>query len=1096
MNPPTVHTVPRHPIHKWLAVVSLSLFLMAPNDAQASEPELWFPQDTTSKNGKPDLGPLQTITFETDEGTWTSLDVSPDGQTIVFDMLGDLYTIPIDGGDALRLTEGIEWDDQPRWSPDGRHIAFISDRDGGTNLWLVNADGSEPRQLSRDRKNTLVAPTWTVDGPSVVVYKAVWPALDWLRSEGERNQSGLWVYHRDGGSGYPLAESGTLSASGGVTLSPDGRHVSYTDSSGLLFRYDRKTGENFQMTSEGKIARPLASPDGRWLVFGRTVDADTRLMIWDLATGRERLLVREITHAAQRRNQGSLPGYAFTPDSRSIVLTIGGKIHRIDVTSGADQIIPYRIKVEIEVAERVHVPRRVNPDSVISRIIRWPRISPDGKKLVFSSLAKLWIMDLPNGRPRRLTSFDGGEYAPRWSPDGRWIAYTTWKDSMVGGHVRVIRPDGRQSRQLTTRPDQYINPAWSPDGSTIAFVMGNPVEEQILWQPAAGENLSYEIRVIPSSGGESKLVTRTRPFHWAQRTHPMPEFTPDGSRLIFPDRQGTNERYHIVSITLDGKERNVLYEVYAGDEAVPSPDGTRLALWRSENLYIVPLPRYTATPITLDPDAGVMPSVRITRDGADWAAWLDDSTLAYSSGAKVFRRHIGSPGEPVDTAATPELITDVHLALPRAKPSGTIAFTDARIVTMRGDEVIERGTIVVTGERVDAVGPTGSVSIPSGATTVDASGKTIIPGLHDSHAHLQFNSWGTYPEQKWPFIINMAYGVTSAMDPWTPTHEVSEQSDMIDAGMMLGPRMYHTGAWVDGRIPALAQYVDIKSIDDARQIVRRLKSLGTDMMKEYMQPRRDQRQWLAQAAREEGLPITAEGAGDLARNLTMVVDGFTAFEHTVPTAPLYEDAIQLIAQSKVHYTPTLINSYGGESLFDYYTARTNPHDDPKVRRFTPEPRVDDGRRWRWAPEDELYFKEISADATKITRAGGLVSLGSHGNQQGIGAQWDLWGHVDGGATPLEAIRRATVYPAMKIGLERDLGTLDEGMLADFLVLDANPLDDIKNAAKIRWVVQGGRVYDAESMTQVWPDYKVLHRFFWQTEEEWKRFAAPEAKPLR
>jgi len=529
---------------------------------------------------------------------------------------------------------------------------------------------------------------------------------------------------------------------------------------------------------------------------------------------------------------------------------------------------------------------------------------------------------------------------------------------------------------------------------------------------------------------------------------------------------------------------------------VVAPDGSRIAIWRGENFLLVPMPRYSAVPMDIGFDGGSVPGTRITRDGADWGAWLDNSTFAWSNGTRVYKRNLGMPGTPVDTTVRPELVANVRVTMPRARPAGTVAYTGARIITMRGDEVINNGTLVTQGDRILAVGPSGSVRIPAGAHRVNVSGATIIPGLHDSHAHVQFNSWGTYASQRWSHIINLAYGVTTVFDPWNPTHEAVEQGDMTDAGMLLGPRFYSTGTWVDGRFDNLPQSVDITKYDDALQIVRRLKALGADMMKEYMQPRRDQRQWLVQAARAEGLPMTAEGGGNVINNITMAIDGYTAFEHTVPLAPLYSDVVQLLAGTRVYYTPTFIVSYGGPSLFGYYTGQTNPHDDPKVRRFTPEPRVDDGRRWTWIPENELYYRDLSADASKIERAGGNVAMGSHGNQQGIGAQWEIWGHVDGGATPMEALRRATLAPARKLGMERDLGSLEAGKLADFVILNANPLQNIRNTMNIRWVVQGGFVWDAESMTQVWPERKPLGRFFWQTPEEFRRWAAPAAPPLR
>jgi len=1078
------------------------------------------PGDTSRRAAAPNLGPLRTIEFETDEGTWTSVDVSPDGRTIVFDMLGDIYTVPIAGGEARRLTSGLPWDDQPRFSPDGRRIAFISDRDGMHNLWVMNADGGAPRQLSRDRKNTISSPAWIADGPSVIVRKSVWGAQGGIE---------LWLYHGEGGSGVRLAERARINVPSGPSPSPDARYVYYAGGGGggsQLYRFDRRIGTAAQLTAgAGPSFRPQVSPDGRLLAYARRTDARTELWVRDLTTADERVLVPQVTRdASEGGGPDLLPGYAFTPDGRSIVIAAGGKIHQIDVTTGADRVIPYRARVSVSVAERIRGPeRRAGGDSVHARVMRWPRISPDGRRLVFSSFARLWVADLPAGtasrnltlRPRRLTGSDEGEYSPAFSPDGRWIAYATWSDS-ARGHLRIVSADGRQSRRLTTAAGQYLNPAWSPDGSRIAYVAGNPAAEQIAWQP--NEALPYTIRWIPAAGGPSQDVAQVPVPHWPERSHPTPTFSADGTRLFFTEQQSEPQfKRALVSTRLDGTDKVVHLRFWAGDEAVPSPDGRRVALTRSDNIYVAALPMFTATPIDLEMEAGALPVVRVTRDGGDFVAWQGDSTLVWNHAMRMFRRRIETLAPPVPPPGTPtpapadvpapatpardttlrvDTIATVVITLPRDVPRGTIAFTNARLVTMRGEEVIERGTIVVDGERIAAVGPAASVQVPAGATVIDAAGTTIIPGLHDAHAHLQFNPYGTYSQLKWPYVVNLAYGVTTAMDPWSPSHEVFEQSAMVEAGMLLGPRIYSTGTWIDGRFEYLPQYVDIRSVDDARGIVRRLKSLGADMLKEYVQPRREARQWIAQAAREERVPLTAEGAGDWVRNLTMVMDGFTAFEHTLPIAPVYKDVIEVIARSGVHYTPTLMVTYGGPSLNPYFVGKTNPHDDVKVRRFTPEERLDEGRRWQWIPEDELFFREIARSATAMSRAGALISLGAHGNRQGIGAHWELWGRVMGGATPWEALRDATVRPAQKLGLDRDLGSLEAGKLADFVVLDANPLEDIQNSDDIRYVVKGGAVFDDESMTQLWPARRKPGRFFWQTDADARRFAAPEPRAMR
>ncbi|MEP7346838.1 MAG: amidohydrolase family protein, partial [Gemmatimonadaceae bacterium] len=939
--------------------------------------------------------------------------------------------IPIDGGTATRLTSGLPWDNQPRFSPDGRHIAFISDRDGMTNLWIVNADGTSPRQLSRDRKNTISSPAWMTDGPSVVVRKSIW---------GTGGGIELWVYHRDGGSGVRLADRARLTAPSGPTISTDARYVFFSGGGGggaQLYRLDRRNGAVSQLTGgTGPSFRPQLSPDGRLLAFARRQDARTELRLYDIATGRDRLLLSQVTRdATEGGGPDFLPGYAFTPDGTSIVITIAGKIARVDVATGAVRDIPYRAHQSLTLGELVRSPARtLGGDSLVARVMRWPRLSPDGRRLVFSALAHLWVMDLPNGQPRRLTTGTDGEYSPAWSPDGRRIAYTTWSDS-AWGQVRLISADGREQRTVTRIARQFLNPAWSPDGSMLAVVLGNPIAEQVAWQP--NETLPYTLAWLRVADGDLHEVIQIPVPHWPERSHPVVSFNSDGTRLFFTEQQSEPQfRRALTSIRLDGTDKTVHLRFLAGDEGVPSPDGKRVALTRGDNLWVTALPTYTLTPIDLDLDSPALPATRVTRSGADFPAWQDANTLVWSDAMRLLRKRVDAAGGAADTTIRYDTVTNVRVSLPRSVPRGTIAFTNARLVTMRGEEVIGRGTIVVDGERILAIGASDSVRMPSGATVVDADGKTIIPGLIDGHAHLQFNPYGTYPQQKWPYIVNLAYGVTTAFDPWSPSHEVSEQGDMVEAGELLGPRIYSTGTWIDGRFDYLPQYVDIKNADDARGIVRRLKSLGADMLKEYVQPRREARQFLAQAAREEHIPITAEGAGDWVHDLTMVMDGYTAFEHTLPIAPVYRDVIELMVRSEVHYTPTLIVTYGGPSLNAYFTGKMSPHDDPKVRRFTPEERMDEGRRWTWVPEDELFFREVAKSATAMSRAGVLVSLGAHGNRQGIGAHWELWGRVLGGATPWEALRDATVRPAQKLGMERDLGTLEAGKLADFLVLDA------------------------------------------------------------
>src|SRR5690242_13727084 len=131
-------------------------------------------QPDGGKSKKPDL-PLSVgrhVNFTTSKASWMSLDVSPDGRTIVFDLLGDLYTLPISGGTATRLTSGLPMDVQPRFSPDGKRIVFVSDRSGGDNIWTMSLDKKDTVQITTGNDNLLASPEYTPDGKYIVAAKS------------------------------------------------------------------------------------------------------------------------------------------------------------------------------------------------------------------------------------------------------------------------------------------------------------------------------------------------------------------------------------------------------------------------------------------------------------------------------------------------------------------------------------------------------------------------------------------------------------------------------------------------------------------------------------------------------------------------------------------------------------------------------------------------------------------------------------------------------------------------------------------------------------------------------------------------------------
>jgi len=426
---------------------------------------------------------------------------------------------------------------------------------------------------------------------------------------------------------------------------------------------------------------------------------------------------------------------------------------------------------------------------------------------------------------------------------------------------------------------------------------------------------------------------------------------------------------------------------------------------------------------------------------------------------------------------------DVAIRVPRDIPRGTVVLRGARIVSMKGDEVIDNGDIVVTDNRIVSVGARGAV--PAGARVIDVTGKTIIPGFVDVHAH-PWPTWGIHETQVWKYLANLAWGVTTTRDPQTSTTDVLTYADLVETGEILGPRIFHTG-------PGVFWDEDFKSLEDTKQALRRYSEFyRINTIKMYMTGNRKQRQWVIMAAKELGLMPTIEGGLDFKMNLTAVIDGYPGSEHSYPIMPLYQDAVRLVAQSGITYTPTLLVSYGGPWSENFFYERYDIHDNPKVRRFMPHDEIDQrAERRPWFRETEYVFPRIAASANAILQAGGYIGLGGHGQMDGLGDHWELWAMAAGGMKPHDVLRVATSNGAHAIGMEQDLGSIEPGKLADLIVLDANPLEDIHNTNTVRYVMKNGRLYEGETLNEIWPRQRQLPKMWW-----WGTEPAAHAETLR
>lgn len=1081
------------------------------------------------------LKPERTVSFTTSTGHWMSLDVSPDGQTILFDHLGDLYTVPITGGKATPLTRGMALDAQPRFSPDGKRVVFVSDRDGGYNLWLLTLDKRDTTQLTRGKTTRYESPEFTPDGKYVVVAR----------------DSKLWMYHVDGGTGQALIRTDAPAAGGrgggttdvsrhqGPAFGADPRYIWFAQRRGSwiyntrmsdydLMVYDRESGQTSVRENRwGSAFRPTLSPDGRWVVYGTRHINETRLRIRDLASGEERWLVYPVQRDDQesRATLDVYPGMSFTPDSKHLVASWNGKMWKVPVEGGAPVAIPFEVDVLQALGPAVRFDYPVSDSmTFVVKQIRDAVASPDGRRLAFVALDRLYVMDFPGGTPRRATDLEVGEFQPAWSPDGQWIAYATW-DARDGGHLYRVQADGgARAQRLTSGAAYYAQPAYAPGGSRIVAMRG-PARNFREEASGGGQDLVW----IPAGGGDATLIAPSGGIS-------APHFTSDSTRIY-----GYGGGRGLVSMRWDGTDVRSHLRVNAGGAAgggggggataslvLASPDGAQALAQVGADLYVVTIPWVGGAEPTVsvgNPENATFPVRKLTDIGGQFPTWGSDGrTVRWSIGnahvvydlerARAFddsvRRATGgrggrAGGAPADSTAPGDSAsgrgraprpqfqpteTRIRVVAERDIPKGSAVLRGARVITMKGKEVIENADIVITNNRIGAVGRRGSVAIPPGARVIDVSGKTVVPGFVDTHAHFFGTASGIHRTPVWSYVANLAYGVTTARDPQTGSTDVLSYEDLVVAGRTPGPRIYSTGPGVFGG-------ENIRDLDHARRVLKRYSDYyDTKTLKQYQVGNREQRQWVIQAAKELKIMPTTEGGLDIKMNLTEILDGYSGHEHTIPTFPLQSDFIRLMAESKMTYTPTILVAYGGPWAENFWYESEDLLNDVKLRRFVPwgdlegkilrrggsTGAVTTGAEAGWFHGSQYVMKHIGESVRDLVVAGGNAGIGSHGQLQGLGYHWELWSVAMGGISNHDALRVATALGAEAIGLAKELGSVEAGKLADLVVLDRNPLENIRNTRTIRYVMKNGRLYDGNSLDEVWPRQRRTGPFYWQEEE--------------
>jgi Tol biopolymer transport system component/imidazolonepropionase-like amidohydrolase len=1013
-------------------------------------------------------GTSKDVDYDVTEGTWMNLDISPDGKTLVFDLVGDIYTVPVTGGTATVILAGPAYEMQPRFSPDGKRIAFTSDRDGINNVWTADITGKDLRQVSKEREREVSNPAWTPDGQYLVNRKH-------FRNTRSLGAGEMWLYHTSGGNGLKLTDRRNWEQNATEPIvSHDGRYVYFTedvspgggfqynrDAHGQVYvvqRFDRQTGNRTTVIGgAGSALRPQLSPDGKTMAFVRRGGLKSVLWTRDLESGRERAVWDGLDHDQQEAwaIYGTYPGYDWMPDGKSVVIWAGGKLNSVDIASGRATNIPFTAHIRQTITDAVRTKQKVAPDSFDVKMLRWVTVSPDRQKVVYTALGKLYVKDLPNGKPRRVTSdTNNSELFPSWSPDGRTLVYATWHDDELGA-IRTVGADGRNGRKITTKTGHYVEPRFSADGRQIVYrrIGGDGLRSSLYSQDRG-------IYIVAASGGEPKLVTEEGN---------TPRMNKAGDRIFLSSQEG--QKAALISVNLTGGDRRVHLQADNATEFVPSPDEKFVAWVERFNAYIAPLP-LTGKGVDLSTNTTDFPARRVSRDAGSYLHWSPDSRrLFWALGPELFERDV-SQTFAFETPDTTTVRKDpeskgisIGFTAEADRPTGKLALTGATVITMTGDEVIPNATILVDRNRITYVGTGDNIRYGDDFKRVDVTGKYIMPGFVDAHAHIGTGSSGIAPKTNWAFLASLAFGTTTMHDPSNETSMVFSTAETIRAGDIIAPRLFSTGTILygaEGNVKAITT-----SFEDALTHLRRMQAVGAFSVKSYNQPRRDARQQIIEAARQLGMLVVPEGGSTFSTNTTMFLDGHTTLEHNLPVAPLYEDMLRLISESKTAYTPTYIVNYGGMSGEYYWYQNTNVWENAKLQYFHPRGQLDArSRRRQMAANDDYFFVEVSKAAKKLNDRGTLVSTGAHGQLDGMGEHWETWMMAMGGMSNHQALRAATLNGARALGLDDDIGSLATGKLADMLVLDANPLTDIKNTLTLRYVMVNGRIFDATTLAQM------------------------------
>ncbi len=957
--------------------------------------------------------PVRTIEFTTTQVTQPEVTLSPDDQWLIVTMLGHLFRLPVAGGAAEQLTFGPSYDADPVFSPDGARIAFTSDRDGREgNIFVLELESKRIAQVTHEA--WAGRPTWTPDGQAIV-YLAYVPLFQTVSLVRRIALSG----------GEPQTLSTPPRQFRTVFYLPDGRLVwtvveRQQGPSRLTTRFEVVSPQgsvSALRTIEGEVDRVVSSPAGDGLYCrrlltpqnsGRLYDAD--LLFLPLSGGPERL-VTVVPHEPVR--------FAVATDGKSLYLGEAGSLWKIALTSLAREPIAFKARVRLEIQGTVTPPKTAYgaPRLPVVRTVTSPRLSPDGRTLVFGALGYLWQQPLNGGPARRLFEGSAFEDWPAYSPDGRQLAFV--RSEHGKDEIRILDLENRQTRTVASGLGQ---PSWSPDGQRLVFRAGEQSE-------------SFRVVSVSLSDGKSEQLAETG--LWS----PRPQFSADGRWLYFSaNTSGTGTLYR-QALEEKAKPEPVTQLARHLSDGVVSPDGKWLVFRRNREIWAAAL----GTEPVQEKDVR-----QLNPQGGDSFAFTPDSAgVIYAVGNRVWRQKLAN-GEREEIP--------IRLAVTASTPP-PLLLRRVRVLDFDAGGFGPETTVFVEQGRIRWMGSERGHTLPRETVTLDAGGRFAIPGLFDMHVHLD-RWWHSVGADHKAFL---AYGVTSVREVGGEPNWTKALSERSEATSDPVPRYYFAGELIEGTKSVGGDLsLLIADENDARTSVRALKDEGVHFLKAYSTLPWPLHRVVAEEARRLGLQVIGHGltVEEVTKSVTL---GYATLEHLPWPNPYYDDVLQLLAASGTRWDPTLAIVGGNRVLL-----RDEPEQwtEAKFRAFGSRDWVEQGNLCGLSNSLRGSWAQWLGSVTAAHRLGVGLLAGTDAAHPcvfyGSALQWELEHFVHAGLKPIEVLRMATEEAAHTLGAE-DLGTLAAGKLADLVLLDSNPLENIRNTQLIWRVIKGGWLFDPDTL---------------------------------